>query len=131
MALTSADGVFGTRKASRFGRAGMTAALMLIDLNRFKDISDTLGHVRGDELLPHVAVALQAVCPPDTAYRLGGDEFVVFLGTMDGMPAVARAALWRFCSQRSEVFSEHVGDLDAHRVGVRPAPVRVGAVGHQ
>ncbi|WP_433796388.1 putative bifunctional diguanylate cyclase/phosphodiesterase [Actinoplanes sp. CA-252034] len=75
-----------TEQATRFGPAGTTAALMLIDLNRFKDINDTLGHVRGDELLRHVAAALQLVCPPDTAYRLGGDEFVILLNTTDGIP---------------------------------------------
>jgi diguanylate cyclase (GGDEF)-like protein len=75
-----------TEQAARIQRPGSTTVLLLIDLNRFKEINDTLGHVRGDELIRRVAAALQRACPPDTAYRLGGDEFVVFVETVEGMP---------------------------------------------
>ncbi len=60
---------------------GASAALAIIDLNRFKEINDTLGHRYGDELLQHVTGALRRECSDGAAYRLGGDEFVLFFDT--------------------------------------------------
>ncbi len=55
-------------------------ALLLIDLDRFKDINDALGHDKGDELLKEIALLLQQyVYPNDTFARLGGDEFAMIL----------------------------------------------------
>jgi diguanylate cyclase (GGDEF)-like protein len=55
-------------------------AVLLLDLNGFKEVNDSLGHHSGDAILMHVAQCLTRVaCLPATAARLGGDEFAVLL----------------------------------------------------
>ena len=61
-------------------RENKSVALLLMDLDRFKETNDTLGHQRGDVLLQQVGSRLQgAVRPSDIVARLGGDEFAVVL----------------------------------------------------
>jgi diguanylate cyclase (GGDEF)-like protein len=60
--------------------AGKQLAVMIVDLNNFKTVNDTLGHPAGDELLTAIGNRLQAALRPgDTVARLGGDEFAVLL----------------------------------------------------
>jgi diguanylate cyclase (GGDEF)-like protein len=70
-----------TNDALRESRSGgWSVAVMLMDLNRFKDVNDTLGHHHGDLLLQQVARRIGGVLPePGMIARLGGDEFVVLL----------------------------------------------------
>ena len=69
----------------RAARDGEQLAILFIDLDRFKNVNDTLGHHVGDELLKQVARALSVhLREGDTLARLGGDEFIVLLEDIDG-----------------------------------------------
>ncbi len=74
-------------------RQGHTAALLLIDLDRFKEVNDTLGHDHGDELLVEVSRRLSAIVRRgDLLARLGGDEFAVLLCNVPHRGVVAEVA---------------------------------------
>lgn len=70
---------------ARSDRTGDALALLMLDLVRFKDINDSLGHRAGDRVLQEVAHRLRGVVrESDTVARVGGDEFAVLLDDVDG-----------------------------------------------
>ena len=90
-------------------REHTTFALCLLDLDRFKEVNDTLGHQCGDRLLQEVAIRVRSVLrDSDTVARLGGDEFAVLLpgACLEG----ATATVVRIKHALEKPF-----DLDGHR----------------
>ena len=68
------------QEAVNYAKTDGDAGLILIDLDHFKQVNDTKGHVVGDKLLIAVAARIQAqMSPGDTAARIGGDEFAAIL----------------------------------------------------
>jgi diguanylate cyclase (GGDEF)-like protein/PAS domain S-box-containing protein len=77
----------------RATRGNEQLALLFIDLDRFKNVNDTLGHHIGDELLKQVAHALSdKLREGDTLARLGGDEFIVLLEDVEGQYGAGQVA---------------------------------------
>ncbi len=80
-------------------------AVMLCDLDSFKDVNDTLGHPSGDEVLIAAADRLSScVRPADTVARIGGDEFAILIDDASGIDEVASVA-GRVCSAMRTPFT--------------------------
>lgn len=85
-----------TQMAERARASGRDLAVMVLDLDRFKQVNDTLGHSAGDAVLVAVAQRLrEAIRPSDLLARIGGEEFLVALP--DTVLAEAQAAAERLC----------------------------------
>jgi len=84
--------------------SGQPFALLMLDLDRFKDVNDTFGHGCGDRLLAAIGPRLRsAIREGDLIARLGGDEFAILLPRTDRVHAVLRAE--QLCRALREPFS--------------------------
>ncbi len=89
------------REVTRARSGGQPLAVLVVDLDRFKDVNDTHGHLAGDRVLVAVAEELQvAVRPRDLVGRFGGEEFVLLLADAPDSVAVRTAERVRERVQR-------------------------------
>ncbi|PWU25493.1 MAG: GGDEF-domain containing protein [Candidatus Rokuibacteriota bacterium] len=104
-------------------RERVAGAVLLIDLDHFKEVNDTLGHQKGDLLLKDIGVRLRgALRESDTIARLGGDEFGVLLPHLDsGAGAIEVAEKIRAALERDFVIDDLPVGIDAS-VGIALYP---------
>ena len=70
-------------------------AVLFLDLDNFKDVNDSIGHLVGDQLLIKVAdTLLKGLMSIDTLARFGGDEFIILLDDIQDINGVARVTDW-------------------------------------
>lgn len=104
---------FAKLDMERFLRFGEPSALLMIDLDHFKSINDTYGHVAGDEVLRRVASQGKAVFRScDLFARIGGEEFVCLLPGTDDTGAIIAAEKFRSAIEQLSIFS------DSHKIPV-------------
>jgi diguanylate cyclase (GGDEF)-like protein len=108
---------------------GTTVTLMLLDLDHFKEINDTLGHAVGDRLIRDVAHRLRDVVDPAALVaRLGGDEFAV-VSTAAGPPGPAEEMAAHLSRALEEPFTAEGVTLDiGWSVGVACVPLHADSV---
>ncbi|MBH1410391.1 GGDEF domain-containing protein [Stenotrophomonas maltophilia] len=92
----------GQARLQRLRRQGQPLALLLVDVDHFKQINDRWGHLAGDQVLRHFAALLQRCAPGHDALlgRYGGEEFVLVMAGSTQDDAMAGAAAIRAASQR-------------------------------
>jgi len=103
---------------------GDLVAVLLIDLDRFKEINESLGHTYGDKLLRQIGPRLRSILrEEDLVARLGGDEFAVLLPVVDGL-AEASAVAERLRDALHRPFDVDGISLDVEvSVGIAVAPM--------
>jgi diguanylate cyclase len=119
--------VHGKAQTTGLEHSSETAlALLLIDLDRFKEVNDSLGHHVGDELLRQLAQRLQRyVRPGDVLSRLGGDEFAILLapGPLGQSRTAAESVASRIAAALDEAFA--LDDMTVHvraSIGIALSP---------
>jgi len=96
------------RELSRAKREGYSLALIMIDLDHFKQVNDTHGHAAGDEVLKGLSAILEnSARESDFVCRYGGEEFLIALPRMSPEQARQRVEVW--CLELSETPVKHDG----------------------
>jgi diguanylate cyclase (GGDEF)-like protein/PAS domain S-box-containing protein len=104
-------------------RTGQPVAVLFIDLDRFKNINDSLGHQTGDALLRIVAQRLRvAIRDADTVSRFGGDEFVVLLNGVTGSSEALQIAQRLLVSLRAPYVIDAMELIASCSVGIAMFP---------
>ena len=110
---SSLDLFIDTALHARDGSPDGQVAVLIIDLDRFKNVNETLGHLAGDRLLREVAGRLASLLGPhQLAARLGGDEFAIVCAPTS--------------SQRAQAMGTRLVELFAQPVDLNGAPYRIG-----
>ena len=103
---------------ARARRGGLAVAVLCVDLDRFKEINDTLGHAYGDRMLVEVANRLRTGArDTDVVARVGGDEFLILLADLDVQSA----------PELADTVIERIRDLLADPLPVDAVEIRVDA----
>ena len=103
---------------ARARRGGLAVALLCLDLDRFKEVNDSLGHAYGDRLLAEVAKRLRAGArETDVVARVGGDEFLILLADLDVQEAPGLA----------QTVIERIRDLLAEPIPIDAVELRADA----
>ncbi len=106
---------------SRARRYGHYGAMLFLDLDRFKNINDSLGHPVGDALLKAVSKQLlQDLRSEDTVSRLGGDEFVMLLSDL-GKDPITAAALAQQKAEHIKLRLAEKNIIDGHELHITPS----------
>jgi len=101
---------FVTELTARLSRSLQKQTLLMVDLDRFKLVNDTLGHDAGDDLVRKICTAMAAIIPTGGVLaRLGGDEFGILVeGVTDQAVADLCGQLLRVCAQSRRVLGHEV-----------------------
>jgi diguanylate cyclase (GGDEF)-like protein/PAS domain S-box-containing protein len=114
--------LFRDRLTLALGRAlrdSRPIAIMLLDLDRFKNINESLGHLVGDQILQTVAARLKAQLPEvDTISRLVGDEFIFIVETIAGMEKLDAIAVQILAALSQPIDTEDVEVLVTASIGI-------------
>jgi diguanylate cyclase (GGDEF)-like protein len=107
----------------RCGRSGAEAALLLLDLDRFKEVNDSLGHAAGDELLTKVAHQVsRALVGDHFLCRLGGDEFAIITNDYIDRSSVERLATAVLAAVSGPILLERGEVLIGTSIGIAIMP---------
>jgi diguanylate cyclase (GGDEF)-like protein len=111
-----------TEEISRAERDGTGVAMIFLDLDNFKVVNDSYGHLAGSRTLREIGQLLQATLPPGAvAARYGGDEFCVILPGADSETALAVAESLRISIEKTRLMA------GAHELGIGPDGLHVTA----
>jgi diguanylate cyclase (GGDEF)-like protein len=107
--------------------SGLGFALVMIDIDKFKQVNDVHGHPTGDEVLMGVAAAISSrVAVKGKAYRYGGEEMAILLANYSRMEATTLAEMIRIDLERSQMSEKRLKVTASFGVAAAPEDARTG-----